>query len=62
MTSFLYRCPKTGQMVQGWSADDRTDDGADTATHETVQCLACRAIHLINRSTGKVAGGNDEET
>jgi hypothetical protein len=58
MASFLYRCYKTGQMVQGWSADD----GTDTATHETVQCLACSGIHLINRSTGKVAGGNDEET
>lgn len=61
MTSFLYRCPKTGQMVQGWSADDRADDGADTTTYEAVQCLACSAIHLINRSTGKIAGRVDDE-
>ena len=25
-TTFLYRCPNTGQTVQGWSADDATDD------------------------------------
>ena len=24
--TFLYRCPNTGQNVQGWSADEVTDD------------------------------------
>jgi hypothetical protein len=27
---------------------------------ETVTCLACTRVHLINRSTGKVLGGDDE--
>jgi hypothetical protein len=60
MTSFLYRCPKTGQTVQGWSADDGAGNGAGTTVYESVRCLACSAIHLINRSTGKVAGRDDE--
>jgi hypothetical protein len=38
-TTFLYRCPITDQTVQGWSADEVTDD--ETA-YESVGCLACR--------------------
>jgi hypothetical protein len=52
-TTFLYRCPTTGQTVQGWSAEEVTDD--DTA-YESVACLACTQVHLINPKTGKVLG------
>ena len=52
-TTFLYCCPATGQTVQGGSAEEVTDD--DTA-YESVECLACAQVHLINPKTGKVLG------
>jgi hypothetical protein len=39
--------------VQGRSAEEVTDD--DTA-YESVACLACTQVHLINPKTGKVLG------
>ena len=56
-TTYLYRCPNTGQTVQGWSADEVTDD--DTA-YELVACLACPQLHLINLKTGKVLGAKED--
>ena len=55
MAAFLFRCPVTGQNVQGWLADDPTAD-ADKNVYETVTCLACACPHLVNRSTGRVLG------
>ena len=56
-TTYLYRCPNTGQTVQGWSADEVTDD--DTA-YESVACLACAQPYLINIKTGKVLGAKED--
>jgi hypothetical protein len=58
MAPFLYRCPVTGQRVQGWLADDPTADDEDV--YETVTCLACNRAHLVNRTTRKVLGTEDE--
>jgi hypothetical protein len=44
--------------VQGWLADDPSGDNDEV--YESVARLACTRIHLINRSTGKVLGGDDE--
>ena len=57
MGAFLFRCPNTGQHVQGWSAEevDPNDDG-----YETITCSACQAVHLVNPATGKVAGAPTE--
>jgi hypothetical protein len=51
--TFIYRCPATAQKVQGWIADDRctTEDNAFHA----ISCLACRQVHLVNATSGKVA-------
>ena len=46
MPTFLYRCPKTAQTVQGWAADDFTKDRADTDAYETIECVACRAASV----------------
>jgi hypothetical protein len=54
MTAFQYQCPNTGQQVQGWSADEIEDANA----YQTIKCMACGRIHLVNPQTGKVAGGN----
>jgi len=55
--TFLYRCPNTGQNVQGWSADEVTDD--DDA-YQSVPCIACTRLHLVNLKTGKVLGDEDD--
>jgi hypothetical protein len=58
MIPFVYRCPNMGLAVQGWSAEDVTDDDAET--YETVQCTACAQLHLVNPRTGRVLAKGDE--
>jgi len=58
MGAFLFRCPVTGQNVQGWIADDPTAD-TDENVYEAVSCLACNRSHLVNRSTRRVLGAED---
>ena len=55
--TFLYRCPNTGQNVQGWSADEVTGDGD---TYQSFPCIACTRVHLVNLKTGKVLGEQEE--
>ena len=52
MATFFYRCPNTGQHVQGWSAEEVQ---ADETTYETVTCLA------VNPATGRVLTGDDDQ-
>jgi len=54
MATVIYRCPKTGQNVQSWFADDVSEDISDT--FETVTCAACGGVHLVNPKTGKTLG------
>jgi hypothetical protein len=51
MVSFTYRCPRTGQQVQGWAAADLLADGE---IYEAVTCTACGRVHLVNPKSGKV--------
>jgi hypothetical protein len=44
--------------IQGWSAEDVTDEDAET--YETVQCTACAQLHFVNPRTGKVLSKRDE--
>jgi hypothetical protein len=53
----LYRCPATGDNVQGWSADGPEDDNL---TYVQVTCLACAQAHLVNPKTRKVRGSDDD--
>ena len=53
MPLFIYRCPVTGYPVQGFSAEDTSED---RHTYEPVTCLACRQIHHVNPATGAVLG------
>ena len=48
--------PNVGQTVQGWSADGVTDDDA----YESVPCLPCTQVHLVNLKTGKVLGEEED--
>jgi hypothetical protein len=57
MPSFLYRCPNTGFRVQGYSPEQTADD---EHSYESVTCIMCRQVHLVNPNTGKVLGEDDE--
>jgi hypothetical protein len=54
VTAFLYRCPTTGQNVQGFVLDRPSEPRDDV--YESVVCTACRGVHLVNPATGHVAG------
>ena len=58
MATLIFTCPNMGVRVHGWFADDATENGGDT--YETVTCLACAGVHLVNRRTGKVLGADEE--
>jgi BRK domain len=57
MAAFLYRCPNTGLQVQGYTADDLTE--GDVEAYESLKCLACTRMHLVNPKTGKVLGADE---
>ena len=57
MPLFVYRCPTTGRFVQGFSAEDVSEDAH---TFELVRCTACKGFHPVNPATGKVLGEQDE--
>ena len=59
MAAFIYRCPTTGRNVQGWFADDVSEDEGE-ATYEAVTCLACAQMHLVNRSTHRGLGADGD--
>jgi hypothetical protein len=50
MIPFTYRCPRTGQQMHGWAADDLHEG----ETYEPVTCTACGRVHLVNLKSGKV--------
>jgi hypothetical protein len=57
MALVLYRCPNTGLHVQGFLAD-AIAEGEET--YETIVCIACRQVHLVNPASGKVLSADDE--
>jgi hypothetical protein len=59
MVTLIYRCPATARTVQTWIADapgtGKPPAGADgDDVYETVKCLSCGQLHLVNPATGKV--------
>ena len=57
MAAFLYRCPNTGNKVQGYNSKEVSDD---PNTYESVTCLACGQVHFVNLKTGRVVGKDDD--
>jgi hypothetical protein len=58
MAPFPFRCPNTGLTVQGWIAE--AVENNDGEKYESVNCLACQQLHLVNPRTGKTLGTDDE--
>jgi hypothetical protein len=54
MKPMLYRCPKTGDVVQHFIVDE--PDLEDEHRYDAVECPACSSLHFINPATGKVMG------
>ena len=52
MAPFLFRCPNTETLVQGYSA--AAPAGQDGTRYEGVECLSCGRMHMVNPATGKV--------
>jgi hypothetical protein len=50
----LFDCPRTGHKVQALLAEETTGEGT---RYESVSCLACSGIHLVDPTDGKVLGG-----
>ena len=59
MPAFLFRCPNTGYRVQGFVAEDVSDNAAPE-DYEAITCIACQQVHLVNPKTGRVLGSEDE--
>jgi hypothetical protein len=57
MAPFLFQCPNTGLNVQSWSAEEIV---ADSEIYLTTECLACRRVHLVNPTSGRVLGSEDD--
>ena len=51
--NFVFRCPATDFDVQHELGDD---PDISENEYEAVTCVACAALHLVNRRTGKVMG------
>jgi ribosomal protein S27E len=56
MPTFLYRCPNTGFRVQGYTHEQTSDDDS----YEVLTCSMCSRVHLVNPTTGKVMGEDEE--
>jgi hypothetical protein len=50
-------CPNTGYRVQGFAAEDVSED---RESYEAVTCIACQQVHFLNPTSGKVLGAEEE--
>jgi RNase P subunit RPR2 len=57
MPPFVFRCPNTRLNVQGWSAEDVSDE---PNSYVTITCTACGQLHFVNRTSGKVLGDRED--
>jgi hypothetical protein len=57
MPTFLFRCPNKNLRVQGWTAEEVSEE--DNSTYAAVACAACRQMHYVNPATGRVLGAVD---
>jgi hypothetical protein len=57
MPLFIYRCPKTGYRVQGFTAEDISEN---QHVYEPATCTVCHQIHHVNPHTGAVLREGDK--
>jgi hypothetical protein len=54
---FLYRCPNTGYRVHAFVAEEVSED---PERYEAVTCIARQRVHLVNPTSGRVLGAEEE--
>jgi len=60
MPTAVFKCPSVGLHVEAWFPD--LPDGEDaTAVYQSVQCIACNAVHIVNTKTGQLFGDERAE-
>ena len=52
MTSFTYRCPATGYVVEGLEKVDQAPAERALKTYVAERCPACTGLHIVNPETG----------
>ena len=55
---YLFRCPITQSFEYGFLVEEAPSDDANPYT--SVGCLACGQVHLVNFTTGKTVGEDNE--
>jgi hypothetical protein len=65
MSTFLYRCPRTGATVSGWQADPPPAPASDDAPPRQLlyvaeRCPACGELHIVNPATGRLLSEESE--
>ena len=55
--AFLYRCPVTGNEVQGH--EESGEGPIDPSLYKPLRCVACGRLHLVNPYTGKLLADSD---
>jgi hypothetical protein len=58
MPTFIYRCPNTGYLIQGVTAEDFSEDGE---RYLPVTCDLCRRVHLVKPATGEILGSTSDQ-
>jgi hypothetical protein len=57
MSAFSYRCPETGFRVESFASANPSH-----ALYENVTCVACGRLHMVDPTTGNVAGEDTEQS
>ncbi len=57
--SIVFICPKTGLQVQAWLAAFPCDGPGET--YQSVKCIACGGVHLVNPKNGKVLAAEEQQ-
>jgi len=58
MPPVLFRCPHTGLHVNEWLDEDAAY--RDEEVYQSVLCAACQGSHLVNVTTVKVLGADEQ--
>jgi len=58
MPVLRYRCPKVGKLTEVWTEIEDGEEQGQGA-FDTVCCNACGGIHLVEPTSGRVAGEDE---
>ena len=59
MLKSVFKCPIIGLQVQAWFPN--LPNGGDTTVYESLKCIACDRVHIVNTKTGQLFGASEGE-